>query len=579
MINPPLVPTELIQRFRSFPEWKAFVENHPYIFSANYAEKMIEGIRLSGIVDPLSQQVILPEQIIIGHDNYRETIKSNKLISRHRALLFELKHIALQGMEHLLSRQSKIYAPEALTDFALFFRGMFPRFLGSEFAEIEAERQAIYPISSEDLMALTFKTSTFDLVISNDVFEHVPDLDQCLSEVARILNSYGVLISTFPFVFNREAGIVKAKLKEGKIEYLTEPEYHGNPMQPDKGSLVFEVPGWDLVKRARAAGFEDAYFAFISSAKHGIAGKDINGVFVFVAMKKALSSEQSLPLPITHLNPNKSKFDTVAGLIGLPRSGTTVFAAAVGAHSNVKAVFEPWNSRKKNMPSTHLGVEQLIELIKLERKEERVLFVKETATDLVYLDAIDFLLTDAQKIGSNTRLIWLFRDPMHAFLSEVQARKEWWGEADLDASIETFNKWAARSLNGLRKMIEICQSHPTLCVGYESFVVAPSETLKAVMAFLDLSFDEAQLAYFNTLDKNEVRGDNNVKENPQAISNESSNRRAAELKNIRKVISKSEYFKQIEALCKMGNTVFADKPPSELVSEKFIGKVNDILSK
>jgi SAM-dependent methyltransferase len=579
MINPPLVPTELIQRFRSFPEWKAFVENHLYIFSANYAEKMIDEIRLSGIIDPLSQQVILPEQIVIGHDNYRETIKSNKLISRHRALLFELKHIASQGMEHLLSRQSKIYAPEALTDFALFLRGMFPRFLGSEFAETKAEKQAIYPISSEDLTTLTLNTGAFDLVISNDVFEHVPDLDQCLCEVVRILNHSGVLISTFPFVFNREAGIIKAKLKEGKMEYLTEPEYHGNPMQPDKGSLVFEVPGWDLVKRARAAGFEEAYFAFISSVKHGIVGKDINGVFVFVAIKKALSSEHShLPL-IANLNSNKRKFDTVAGLIGLPRSGTTVFAAAVGDHSNVKAVFEPWNSRKKNMPSTHLGVEQLIDLIKLERKEERVLFVKETATDLVYLDAIDFLLTDAQKIGSNTRLIWLFRDPMHAFLSEVQARKEWWGEADLDASIETFNKWAARSLNGLRKMIEICQSHPTLCVGYESFVVAPSETLEAVMAFLDLSFDEAQLDYFNTLDKNEVRGDNNVKENPQAISNESSNRRAAELKNIRKVISKSEYFKQIEALCKAGSTILGTKPPTEVLSKKFIGKTNEILSK
>ncbi len=579
MTNRPEVPNELIERFRSFSEWRTWVDKHSYIFSTEYIDTIIENIKLSGIIDPLTKKVVTPEYILIKHNNYRETIKADKLISRHRALLSEIKYIAEHGRNLLLSRQSKIYAPEALTDFALFLRGQFPHFLGSEFAETEQEKHAIYPIQAENLMSLSLKEASFNLVISNDVFEHVPDLDLCLREIARVLDDSGVLVSTFPFVFNRETGTIKAKLKDGQISHLTEAEYHGNPMKPDEGSLVFEIPGWDLVNRAINTGFEDAYLVIISSPQNGIVGKDISGIFVFVAIKKILEDSQIHQPVIANSYSRQNKFDAVAGLIGLPRSGTTVLTAAVGEHSKVKAVFEPWNSRKKNMPPTNIGIPQFVDVIGLDYKEEQLLFVKETATDLTYLEAIDFLLTDSENTGYKTRLIWLFRDPMHTFLSEVQARKEWWGETDLEATSDTFDKWAERSLNALRNIIEICQKYPTLCVEYEFFVSAPSETLQKVMAFLDLSFEETQLAYFKSMNKHEVKGDNNVRENPKAISNDSSIKRAAELETIRKVISKSKYFKQIEALCKAGGTLSTATSLSKLASQNFIGEVSDLLSK
>lgn len=45
---------------------------------------------------------------------------------------------------------------------------------------------------------IPFENSTFDLVLSNQVFEHVEDLDSVLREISRVLRPGGVLLSLFP---------------------------------------------------------------------------------------------------------------------------------------------------------------------------------------------------------------------------------------------------------------------------------------------------------------------------------------------------------------------------------------------
>jgi SAM-dependent methyltransferase len=245
---------------------------------------IIQNILNNGIVHPQTGQNIVSSDVIIQHENYRETIQAGMLISRHRAILIELNRLVAK-YSLIKSRQCKVYAPEALTDFALFLRSQYPRFIGSEYAVSDIERESLFPIISEDLMNLSFADNVFDLIFSNDVFEHVPSLDRALFEIYRVLNKNGILISTFPFAYSKEKSILKASVKNDSIIYYSEPEYHGNPMRPTEGSLVFEIPSWDLIDRALTIGFKDAYFSFICSAKYGVTGKDINGIFVFVALK------------------------------------------------------------------------------------------------------------------------------------------------------------------------------------------------------------------------------------------------------------------------------------------------------
>lgn len=47
-----------------------------------------------------------------------------------------------------------------------------------------------------------FMNETFDSVVSNQVFEHVSDADQFLSEISRVLREDGMLLMTVPFVWD-----------------------------------------------------------------------------------------------------------------------------------------------------------------------------------------------------------------------------------------------------------------------------------------------------------------------------------------------------------------------------------------
>ena len=113
-------------------------------------------------------------------------------------------------------------------------------------------------------MALSLPSDTFDLVSSNEVLEHVPDLDKALHEICRVLKSGGWHIGTCPFRFMDEQSQRRARFENGRLIHMMEPEFHGNPMSTS-GSLVFETPGWDILRRCKEAGFAVAAMRFVMS--------------------------------------------------------------------------------------------------------------------------------------------------------------------------------------------------------------------------------------------------------------------------------------------------------------------------
>jgi SAM-dependent methyltransferase len=283
-VDQTLALQELRRVFRSRVAWQQWSHEHNFVREKPIIDAALSAIRSQGVIDPFTGCQYSPVDVDITGDNLRETIRAGRLISRHRALLAELKQ-AGRKTPRLLTRKAKIYAPEALTEFALYMRGHCPKYLGSEFAENESTISDLFPIPHQDLQSLTFPDSVFDLVLSNDVFEHVPDLDRSLRECARVLNPQGILIGTFPFAYNQQHAVKKCVIEGTQVKYLMEPEYHGNPMNPEKGSLVFEIPGWDMIERGKAAGFTDACFVFHASIKLGILGYELAGVFVYCACK------------------------------------------------------------------------------------------------------------------------------------------------------------------------------------------------------------------------------------------------------------------------------------------------------
>ncbi len=125
-------------------------------------------------------------------------------------------------------------------------------------------------IRHEDALHLSFPDEDFDLVVSNDVYEHVPDIRRALAEACRVLRPGGALVATLPFHFGPTT-LQRARLVNGAVEHLEPPQYHENPVS-DLGSLVFYDFGWDLLELCREAGFSDARFVGVHSFFHAYLG-------------------------------------------------------------------------------------------------------------------------------------------------------------------------------------------------------------------------------------------------------------------------------------------------------------------
>jgi SAM-dependent methyltransferase len=209
-----------------------------------------------------------PEEVHVIGDEPREHLQCRGMSSRQRAVLDAVLEFLSDAS--IKDDDAKIYGHEAITVFALLMRGRFPKFIGTEYCRTEQEREELFPVRHGDICQSEFPDASFHLIVSNDVLEHVHDIDAALRETARILKAGGRLLATFPFLYDRTVGVRFASLVDGEVVHHFEPIYHGNPMDKEGGSLVFEIPGWDIIDRAHQAGFSRAHMRFICDQDKGI---------------------------------------------------------------------------------------------------------------------------------------------------------------------------------------------------------------------------------------------------------------------------------------------------------------------
>jgi len=155
--------------------------------------------------------------------------------------------------------------------------------IGSEYCGPQHASGAIIDgIRHEDCENLSFADGSINLIVSNEVFEHVANPEKALRECARVLARGGEMIATIPFSTQSANTVVRARLDaNGELNHEMEPVYHGNPMS-DKGSLVFTDFGWDVLDMLKTCGFSDAVFDVYHNPKFGHYG---DGLIVLWANK------------------------------------------------------------------------------------------------------------------------------------------------------------------------------------------------------------------------------------------------------------------------------------------------------
>ena len=273
--------------FDEIATFQAFVRrSHPQW--SDQVEQALRLIALNGIREPLTQAVIPADALQVSPPNFRESLSHLGVLSRHRAVLFLLEQRLASGQLPPLE-QLDLYLPEAVTAFAALMQRLCPGCISSEYLPDPSDPQREH-LRHEDLCRLSLEDACMDLVICNDLFEHLYDLPAALREIARVLRPGGQLIATFPFAYTHATSIVKARHRPGatpgvasQAELLCETEFHGNPVDPEQGSLVYQIPGWDVLDQARDAGLEGVAMNWVAAPSHGVVGQEIPAVLVMTA--------------------------------------------------------------------------------------------------------------------------------------------------------------------------------------------------------------------------------------------------------------------------------------------------------
>ena len=219
-------------------------------------------------------------------------------------------------------------------------------------------------VRCEDISRLTYGSDSFDIVISQDVMEHVSDPLLGFAEIGRVLRPGGSHLFTTPRNVTLANSIPRARLGPNGVEHLLPAEYHGDPIRK-RGALVFTDFGADLATLLQR--LRDAFHRTLAAASnlcvsggHCVRGSEVwlarrfaGGVAEGSRKMNTLSSAERDRLFAFQESRNEFEALIEKFYSGLVRSGDTVIdggahcamhtlplARLVGANGRVLA-FEP----------------------------------------------------------------------------------------------------------------------------------------------------------------------------------------------------------------------------------------------
>ena len=214
-----------------------------------------------------------------GSYNLRENIKCplTAFYCRMRAAIHAV-------MEHETDLSAQAYINEQKTHLYRFFNERFSNLHGSEYLGdgLPLGQTDASGLRNEDATRLTYADNSFDLAMSFEVLEHIPDFAAALSETHRTLRPGGRFYFTAPFIPTRDEHLIRAKLEDGKIHHILEPEMHGDPVTGE-GILCFQHFGWQILRDLEAAGFQSAYALAYDEVEYGYYTQDPILIFRAVA--------------------------------------------------------------------------------------------------------------------------------------------------------------------------------------------------------------------------------------------------------------------------------------------------------
>lgn len=112
-------------------------------------------------------------------------------------------------------------------------------------------------IRCEDLQRLSFEDNSFDIVITQDVLEHVRNPELAWKEIHRVLKPLGYHIFTIPYSKDRTT-VRRVELVGGNDAFVLPQVFHSDGVGD---GLVYMDFGYDLLEHLDAVGFSTKVFS------------------------------------------------------------------------------------------------------------------------------------------------------------------------------------------------------------------------------------------------------------------------------------------------------------------------------
>ncbi len=254
----------------------------------------------SGTMSGFCNLAAQPALFAVTDSNLRENVISNLNGSsnRHRMLacslglaLFEDPLVTLPDTIDLInSKKKSLFLTETTTPFHHAVKALIDSSLlvtSEYFGDQYASGDSIDGVRHEDLQKTSFPSNYFDVIITSDVMEHVPDALMAERDIVRILKPGGAYCFTAPLLAMADEDLILARMRaDGTIDYLDTPIYHGDPLRAE-GALVYRIFSIrQMTERFRQLGATCTSYRLWSKG-YGLIGP---GCFVHVVRKNAANS-------------------------------------------------------------------------------------------------------------------------------------------------------------------------------------------------------------------------------------------------------------------------------------------------
>ena len=177
--------------------------------------------------------------------------------SRHvaKVILQEVAKSVSAMCEIPEAKKFAIYNTDTLDAFSKVLGKSRSYYSSGFFPGMKPETQMRERVSCQDVEELTFEDGMFDLVITEDVLEHVRHHERAFQEILRVLKVGGHHVFTVPCFFDRPT-VVRVDTSGEEDIHLLPPEYHGDSIRGK--ILAYRTFGIDVFDLLGHIGFETA---------------------------------------------------------------------------------------------------------------------------------------------------------------------------------------------------------------------------------------------------------------------------------------------------------------------------------